>query len=63
MKIPHFSVEYLHSGIIGNNKGINVDRSVKLNRFTSKDEKAFLICQKIGIDHIFYHFVHMKVMS
>ena len=31
----------LHSGIIGNNKGLNVDRSVKLNRFTPKDEKLF----------------------
>ena len=27
-----------------------------LNRFTSKDEEAFSICQKIGIDHIFLSF-------
>ena len=46
----------LHGGIIGNNKGLNVDRNVKLNRFTPKDEKAFLICQEIGIDHIFLSF-------
>ena len=46
----------LHGGIIGHNKGLNVDRNVKLNRFTSKDEKAFLICQEIGIDHIFLSF-------
>ena len=31
----------LHSGIIGNNKGLNVDRNVKLNRFTPKDEESF----------------------
>ena len=51
-----FYARVLHSGIIGNNKGLNVDRSVKLNRFTPKDEEAFLICHEIGIDHIFLSF-------
>ena len=46
----------LHGGIIGNNKGLNVDRSIKLHRFSPKDEKAFLISQKIGINHIFLSF-------
>tara|TARA_B100001248_G_C27387294_1_gene460345 strand:+ start:120 stop:2285 length:2166 start_codon:yes stop_codon:yes gene_type:complete len=55
-----FYSRVLHSGVIGNNKGLNVDRSVKLNRFTPKDEKAFLICQKIGIDHIFLSFCSHK---
>ena len=44
------------SGIIGNNKGLNVDRSIKLNRFTLKDENAFSLCQEIGLDHIFLSF-------
>ena len=55
-KNSSFFSRVLHSGIIGNNKGLNVDRSVKLDRFTSKDEKAFSICQEIGIDHIFLSF-------
>ena len=51
-----FQGRVLHSGNIGNNKGVNVDRSIKLNRFTLKDEKAFSLCQKIGINHIFLSF-------
>ena len=51
-----FQGRVLHSGSIGNNKGINVDRSIKLNRFTLKDEKAFSLCQEIGLDHIFLSF-------
>ena len=51
-----FQGRVLHSGNIGNNKGVNVDRSIKLNRFTLKDEKAFSLCQKIGIKHIFLSF-------
>ena len=51
-----FQGRVLHSGSIGNNKGVNVDRSIMLNRFTLKDEKAFSLCQKIGIDHIFLSF-------
>ena len=44
-----FQGRVLHSGSIGNNKGVNVDRSIMLNRFTLKDEKAFSLCQRIGI--------------
>ena len=51
-----FQGRVLHSGSIGNNKGVNVDRSINLNRFTPKDEKAFLLCQEIGLDHIFLSF-------
>ena len=55
-KNSSFQGRVLHSGNIGNNKGINVDRSIKLHRFTLKDEKAFSLCQKIGINHIFLSF-------
>jgi pyruvate kinase len=46
----------LHSGNIGNNKGVNVDRLLRLNSFTHKDEKAFSLCQSIGIKHLFLSF-------
>ena len=46
----------LHSGNIGNNKGVNVDRLLRLNCFTHKDEKAFSLCQSIGIKHLFLSF-------
>ena len=56
----NFSFQGLHSGSIGNNKGVNVDRSIKLNRFTLKDERPFLLCQEIGLDHIFYLLLSRK---
>ena len=50
----------LHSGNIGNNKGINVDRLLRLNSFTPKDKKAFALCQTIGIKHFFLSFCSHK---
>jgi len=50
----------LHPGKIGNNKGINVDRLINLDSFTTKDKKIFKISHSIGIKHFFLSFCSEK---
>lgn len=46
----------IKGGEIGSNKGIGVDRSINLPRFTEKDISAFKISKYLGLDTFFLSF-------
>ena len=46
----------IKGGEVGSNKGIGVDRSIKLPRFTDNDISAFKISKKLGLDTFFLSF-------
>tara|TARA_B100000029_G_scaffold179367_1_gene176913 strand:+ start:3146 stop:5344 length:2199 start_codon:yes stop_codon:yes gene_type:complete len=52
----HSRARVLHSGKIGNNKGISVDRLVNLDRFTPKDHEILEIANSLKMTYFFLSF-------
>jgi len=46
----------LEGGIIGNNKGVGIDRDIQLPSFTKKDNKILSIAKELGLKDIFFSF-------
>ena len=46
----------LHSGKVGNNKGISVDRAIPLISFTPKDDAILKLAKSIQLNHFFLSF-------
>ena len=52
----HLVARVLKGGAVGSNKGIGVDRVLKLPAFTDKDVQAFEIAQRLALDTVFLSF-------
>ena len=52
----HLVARVLKGGAVGSNKGIGIDRTIKLPAFTNKDVKAFEIAQHLALDTVFLSF-------
>ena len=54
-----FSTENMKSlsgGVIGSNKGVDINRNIKLDPITQKDFKAFQIAKKMKVKHFSFSF-------
>ena len=52
----HLVARVLKGGTVGCNKGIGIDRVIKLPAFTDKDVQAFEIAQHLALDTVFLSF-------